>query len=232
MGQNYGPKIITSGLTVNLDAANSASYPGSGSNWYNLGSAGGYVSQGGAYMPSWTTLAGVTCFNFTQVGSYFINNSLLSSFPNPATALTIDVWFYPAASELSSGDRGNLCRANNGNAFYMSWNKSSQVMSNYWYGKINEGYHESGASVSRGTWNNFVAVWYPNIIYQYTNNTQTSSNTYGFNANTTNGLEIGWEGDSRQFSGGIASIKIYGRALHVDEINQNYRISKKRYNLP
>lgn len=230
MAQINGPSIVQNGLIVNLDAANVSSYPGSGTTWYNLGSNGGSVSQGGAYMPAWGSLGGAVCFNFNQVGAYFINNSFFTSaFPTPASALTIDVWIYPAASELSAGDRGNICRANNGNAFYMSWNKSSQAMSNYWYGKTNEGYFESGAAVSRSLWSNFVAVWYPNILYQYTNNVQTSANTYGFNANTTNGLQIGWEADSRQFSGGIAIIKMYNRALSSQEVNQNYQVTKTRF---
>jgi hypothetical protein len=232
MAQNYGPVIVNSGLVVNLDAADINSYPGSGTVWYNLGSAGGSVSQGGPYMPSWTTLGGVRCFNFNQVGAYFINNNIFSpAFPVGGTNLTIEVWFYPASSELSVGDRGNLCRANNGPGFYMSWNKSADKMSNYWYGKSNEGYHESGASVSRSAWHNFTAVWTFSILNQFTDNVKTTASTSGTGANTTNGLQIGWEADSRQFSGGIASIRLYDRALTDAEVNQNYIATKTRFGL-
>lgn len=230
MAQNNGPKISNDNLIINLDAANIASYPGTGTVWYNLGTIGGSVSQGGTYMPTFTTLANVTCFNFTQVGSYFINNSIFSTTrPTNKTTITIDVWIYPAASEISSGDRGNICRANNGNAWYMSWNKSSQTMSNYFYGKIPEGYHESGAAVTRSTWNNFVAAWDGHQLRQFTNNTKTTATTVGSQANQTSGLQIGWEADSRQFAGGIASIKIWDAALSDDEINRNYALQKGRF---
>ena len=34
---NYGPKIVTNGLVLALDAADKLSYPGSGTTWKDLG---------------------------------------------------------------------------------------------------------------------------------------------------------------------------------------------------
>jgi hypothetical protein len=232
MGFYRGPSIIREGLTVMLDAAATKSYPGSGNTWYNLGSIKGSISQGGPHFPAWTTLGGVVCFNFNQVGAYFQNDSFFStSFPTDRANLTISTWIYPASSELSSGDRGNIVRANNGNAWYMSWNKSNQKLSNYWYGKASEGYHESGAAMTRGTWNNVVAVWNPFSLSQFLNGNKTTASTSGVSANQTNGLQIGWEADSRQYSGGIAAIHIYDRALSDAEVIQNYNALKNRFGL-
>jgi len=36
MANQYGPRIVTDGLVLHLDAANSKSYPGTGSTWYDL----------------------------------------------------------------------------------------------------------------------------------------------------------------------------------------------------
>ena len=36
MGFSRGPKIVTDGLVLALDAANSKSYPGSGTTWNDL----------------------------------------------------------------------------------------------------------------------------------------------------------------------------------------------------
>ena len=36
MANLYGPRIVTDGLVLHLDAGNSKSYPGSGSTWYDL----------------------------------------------------------------------------------------------------------------------------------------------------------------------------------------------------
>ena len=55
--------IVTSGLTINLDAANGMSYPGSGTTWYDISQTGGYhfTLRNGA---SATTYNNVTCFSF------------------------------------------------------------------------------------------------------------------------------------------------------------------------
>ncbi len=36
MAFHHSPRIVTDGLVLYLDAANSKSYPGSGTNWYDL----------------------------------------------------------------------------------------------------------------------------------------------------------------------------------------------------
>ena len=230
MSFHRGPSLNTNGLAVALDASSNRSYPGSGDVWYNIGSLGGSISKG-TYLPAWTTLGGVTCFNFNQTGAYFENNSFFHSvFPGDSTNLTISAWIYPA-SELVSGDRGNIVRANNSNAWYMSWNKSTLKQSNYWYGKSPEGYHESGGAMTRNTWNNVVAVWNSTTISQFLNGTKTTASTSGTNASRTSGLQIGWEGNSRQFSGGIAAIHIYSRALSDAEVTSNFNALKVRFGL-
>ena len=221
--------IVSSNLVVHLETEHPSSYPGSGDYWYNIGTNGGSISKG-TYLPSYTTLGGVTCFNFNQTGAYFENTSFFTTaFPAGGTNLTIDVWIYPAASELTVGDRGNIVRATNGNAWYMSWNKDNSKLSNYWYGKTNEGYHESTAAMTRSTWNNLVSVWSSTGLSQYINNTKTTAVTSGTTANTTSGIQIGKEADSRQFAGGIASIRMYNRALSDNEVTQNYNAQKQRY---
>lgn len=231
MAFNRGPKLVYDGLAVAFDAASARSYPGSGDVWYNLGNIGGSISKG-TYLPSWTTLGGVTCFNFNQTGAYFQNDSFFpTSFPAGGTSLTISAWIYPASSELTTGDRGNIVRANNSNAWYMSWNKSNQKLSNYWYGKSSEGYHESGAAMTRGTWNNVVSVWDSSNLRQFLNGTKTTASTSGTGGYTTSGLQIGWEADSRQFSGGIAAIHIYSRALTDAEVSSNFNAQKDRFGI-
>jgi len=48
MALNYGPRIITNGLVLNLDAADKNSYPGSGETWYDV-SGNGYRGTGGNF---------------------------------------------------------------------------------------------------------------------------------------------------------------------------------------
>ncbi len=199
-----------------------------GSKWINTVNNRSVIATN--RLPQYTTLNGVECFNFTSVGEYFVNNSFFSSLiPSDRTNLTIEAWIYPAVTEIIAGDRGNICRAENGAAWYMSWNKSNQKLSNYWYGKTNEGYHESGAAMTRGTWNHVVSVWTSSQLLQFTNGIKTTASTSGTTASQTGGLQIGWEGDTRQFAGGIASIKIYNRALSDLEVAENFKVTRTKF---
>jgi hypothetical protein len=224
--------IVATGLMLNLDAGRSTSYSGAGTIWSSIGTGGGSVSQGGPFMPLYTTLGGARCFYFNQVGAYFTGIGLFPT-PQPAdgTNLTIDVWFFPETTELIGTERGNLVRGNNPNSWYMSWNKSTRQQSNYWYGKVPEGYHESGAAITRGTWNNVVAVWTSGGLAQFLNGVKTTVNTTGTLGTKSPDIQIGWEGDGRQFHGGIAAIKIYNTALSDADVAQNFNALRTRFGI-
>jgi hypothetical protein len=228
MSTSYSPKIVTSGLSVNFDAANKNSYPGSGNYWYNLGSNGGYL-QAGLYTPAYTTLGGVTCLNFNQEGAGFSGSGFFAaSFPPDQTNLSIETWLYPS-STVGSGDRGCICRAAlSGNAWYHSFYKTNYKLSNYWYGKSPEGYFETGAALNLDAWNHVVAVFDASNIYQYTNLVKTSTACAGTAGLKQTGLQIGYE-STRQFYGGITILRIYGIALTTDQIIQNYNATHTRF---
>lgn len=97
MGYANGPRIVTDGLALHLDAGNAKSYPGSGTSWYDLSGNGKHFTwsaepthnTGG--VPSLETY-GKTCvgpasnsFGITDAGGYtffvaVIQNSILNSY--------------------------------------------------------------------------------------------------------------------------------------------------------
>ena len=180
--------------------------------------------------PSLAKFGIATGFNLDAVGKYF--NGTCSN--NIATNATLEAWIYPAAAELSAGDRGTVMLLTGGNGLYMSWNKSTQQMSNYWYGHPTEGYHENAAASNRSVWNHWCSVWdnAAGKLYQYTNGVKASADasTVGNAAAGTN-LIIGRESNDRQFAGGIGAIRIYNFALTAAQVSQNYNTSKARFGL-
>ena len=217
--------IVRDSLILHLDAANQDSYPGSGIVWYDLSGNGANLSTNGS--PSWTTLGGRTAFNLTADGDYFSGG--ISNFPT--TELTLEAWLYPAASEITAGDRGAVILANGGSGAYMSWNKSSQYMSDYWYGHAPEGYHEQVGPSSRSNWHHWCCVWDNKSVYQWVDGVYgTVNGVSGSSASNTN-IWIGREGSSRQFSGGFAIIRIYSRALNPYEVAQNFQAQRGRFGL-
>ena len=51
MALNYGPTIVRDGLVLNFDAASVASYPGSGTTWFDV-SGNNYIATGGNFQIS------------------------------------------------------------------------------------------------------------------------------------------------------------------------------------
>jgi hypothetical protein len=144
---------------------------------------------------------------------------------------TFEAWIYAAASEVTSGDRGTIILLTGNCGQYMSWNKSNQYLSTYWYCSNDNGYHETNGPSARKTWHHWCTVWdgRANRLYQYVNGTFVGI------AATTNGgasgsnLSIGREGSSRQFSGSIAEVRIYNRSLTPSEVLQNYYAGLQRF---
>jgi len=220
----FDTKVVKDGLILHLDAADVDSYPGSGSVWYDKSGLGHNLTISG---PTWTTVGSRTAFNFTS--NVNVVSGSISSFPT--TELTYEVWLYPASSEITADDRGCVILCNGGAGAYMSWNKSNQYMSNYWYSHSPEGYHESNGPSSRNAWHHWCAVWDNRGLNQWVDgNYSVVRNIIGpSSANTA--IQIGNEGGGRQFSGGIAVVRIYNRALNNYEVYENFQAQRGRFGI-
>jgi len=226
MGLFHSPISSLNGLVFCLDAANSKSIKDQ-AKWYNLTSTGDGITRIGS--PTLGTKAGVPCYIFDAAGERF--QSTPSGFANITNYMTIECWIYPEP-DITSGDRMNIIRANSGGSrAYMSYNKSNNKISNYWYGTSNQGYHETVSYIpGRNVWQHFCCSWDGSTIRQYVNYenkgsaaTASQGQTFGTE------LQIGWEGDGRQFSGGIGLIRIYNRALTDDEVKYNFNSLRGRF---
>jgi hypothetical protein len=207
-----------------LDASSERSYSGNGSTWFDLSGNGHNADIYGT--PSFSLLGGAKCFVLDSVGDRFSANVVNNLTTND---LTLEAWIYPQ-DEISGGDRGAVIQG----YCYLSWNKSNRRLSNYWYSTNNKGYHEPSTQMDRNRWHHLMSVWNSSTgeLYQYINGvlentvtTSTSSGTY------YSGLNIGWEGDGRQFSGGISVIKVYNNVVSGEQVLQNYNAQKGRFGL-
>jgi hypothetical protein len=207
-----------------LDASSERSYSGNGSTWFDLSGNGHNADIYGT--PSFSLLGGAKCFVLDSVGDRFSADVVNNLTTND---LTLEAWIYPQ-DEISGGDRGAVIQG----YCYLSWNKSNRRLSNYWYSTNNKGYHEPSTQMDRNRWHHLMSVWNSSTgeLYQYINGvlentvtTSTSSGTY------YSGLNIGWEGDGRQFSGGISVIKVYNNVVSGEQVLQNYNAQKGRFGL-
>lgn len=236
MGQHRGPLVVREGLIVNLDASSFRSAPDSSSGWTNLGYGLGSTNVNAKTgSPSLTTLGGVRTWRFTASSQYFESN-LIGTDNQPALEATVEAWIYPE-TEVTSGDRGTIVRVNGNQSLYMSWNKSNLKLSTYWYSHATDGYHETGAAMTRNAWHHVCQVhkYSDNACYQYTNMTKTTASgtradsaDYG-SESTGQAVEVGMESSGRQFAGGICIVRVYNRALTDSEVIQNYNAVCQRF---
>jgi len=111
----------------------------------------------------------------------------------------------------------------------MSWNKGNTRLSNYWYNKSPAGYHESGPANTRGQWHHWCSVWTGSELKQWVDGVKYTVTPVTGTSTQNTGINIGRESGGRQFSGGIAVIRVYNNLLSDDQVLQNYNAQKKRF---
>ena len=224
MGIDYNNVIVTDGLSVYLDAANTRSYSGSGNTWYNLisGAIGGtmvgvgYSTSNGGY------------FNFTG-GQYMtfantppVGQSTLSS--------TVEIFAYRNSTggfEVMFGGGNNI---NNQAYYFGNRQNSSNFMMAYYANDL-----DSSTPTTNVAWNHYVAT-YDNATGRratYYNGALLALNVSGATNTSASVFMIGAFNllgtPSYYFNGRIAFVKIYNRALTAQEILQNFNAMKGRY---
>jgi len=224
----------TSGLTLNLDAGNYASYPTTGTKWVDI--SGNYNNTTLINNPVWSNTSGGT---ITFDGSDDFATITRTNSISPTTAISQESWVnFNSSSDtqviigMQLGDSSNNSYA----LWYQGGQFSGEVGANGNFDNI--GY----------TWTPTVGTWYHlshtydgTIQRLYINGVQVQTkNTSGlinYNVNNTK-LVIGGDynsgydgGLTARMNGKISIVRIYDRALSASEITQNYNSLKGRFGL-
>ena len=236
MSNKYGPKIVTDGLVLCLDAAYKKSYPGSGTTWYD---SSGYDNHG--------TLTNGPTYNSENGGSIVLDGAddyidfSSGVVDSSYTALTVEVWF----NTLTSGTE---CLVENGssyllNSFYMFKENSTQLT---FLVQSGAAYNVRFCSTtySTNTWYHFVGVWSAGVSPNIYLNGVLKNGTLQGNAGGDGTISTLRDGNANlnlgrrpyltgqyYFEGSIPSSRIYNRALSSAEILQNYNATKERYGI-
>jgi Concanavalin A-like lectin/glucanases superfamily len=242
MATAYSPLTVSNGLVFYVDAGNSRSYPGTGTTWYDLTNNVNMGASNTTTLTYGTSAGGY--FNFKNLVAYqdSFYQTLLSASPVQSQQYyTIDAFF--TASVSPSGNT-NLCLCRVGlyadevMSLYCSTNNSTQTitgLSNQWVSGGNfQGSSSNTISIPFNTWthacvtnNSGAYSFYINGIYV------GGSLSTGLYANVTAGaMKVGGSGSNAQdYTGNIANVKIYNRALSPTEVYQNYNALRGRYGL-
>ena len=232
----YSGSIPTSDLVLNLDASNTASYPGSGTTWTDLSPAANHMSLFNGASFDANNRASI---HFDGINDYVGRNSAINTGQN----FTVSVWMYAEAlggtrralvanSYNYSGLNGWLFCADPGgtsNSFFLSIGSDRRLNAT------------SSNTLTTNSWNYLTAVVTNGgqTIDLYKNGQLvTDINAVLLGASTITythpNFSIGYRdpaGTPDQFTGNIGITEIYTRALSASEIVDNFNSNKAKYGL-
>ena len=246
MAFNYSPKIITDGLVLYLDAANTRSYPTTGTIWSDLSrnNNNGTLINGPIF--SGTNGGYIRCDGSNDYGEVIDSSTLDFG----SSSFTIEYWFRKLSS--TTGGSRNIWGPN-------KWNTGANPGSNEWIlgiGNLETGtgdnysfgvqvggnFYRTSPSVDvlqLNTWYQLIGMRDGGTLKNYLNGQpkQTSSPAGFTSASTINNIS----GRNLRFCVSALNslhvncdtsiIRIYNKALTDSEVLQNYNATKGRFGL-
>ncbi len=212
MSFSYSPKIVTDGLVLYLDAANTRSYPGTGTVWTDLSRSG---NNG--------TLTNGPTFNSSNNGSIvFDGTNDYINMNNVNFGNTYTISLLVRLNDLNSRVWvGGIDTTE----YHMNFQSGNMV------NRVNNNLITFSTNVTTNIWYNISLVRNNTTLTCYKNGNLVSSTTIA--GATTNFVlyRIGSSPSGFYGNGNISNILIYNRALSATEVLQNYNTTKSRFGL-
>jgi hypothetical protein len=222
MAFGNGPRIVTDGLVLALDAADRNSYSGSGTTWNDL-SGGGY-SASLDNTPTFSTVnGGVLIFDG-------INEQASSTFTGwfNNTNITISTWYMILAAPPDFSQVAGA--ATTAGAIYIS--SGLGVFPQFTFTTAGNR-SAAGTTIVLNTWYNSVATWSSGDTIKYYQNGifLNQSAVFTDTIGAFNGYILARYTSGTYLNARIAQVIFYNRALSASEILQNYNAQKSRFGL-
>ena len=224
MSNQYGPRIVTDGLVLCLDAGNSKSYPGSGASWFDLSGNTYNLTNGPMYS---SNNQGIISFDGIDDRVTTLTNIAFGSNP-----FTINLWLRPIGIQGPSA--GVMCIAAGGastnwqisfsdNGFLEFRGGNTPILTSFSSSALNNQWTNM-TIVRESTSTNGFKIYINNVL------DITSTITNDFSQNV--GYRIGVNrANVNHYKGNISSICIYNLALSHNTVSQNYNAIKGRFGL-
>jgi len=229
----HGASIVRNGLVLQLDAANTKSYPGSGIDWYNLTNtnSAATLTNGPVYSNNSFTFDGIDDVVIAPV-SFSMSNATASLWINIDSAIwgtRFDIW----ASNIFANTNGRFL-------LYRDTATSIAVYNMFPSLTINSISIANANTLFSNTWKNLVVTGLTTgsstTISVYIDGIFYSSSTIAEAVTATNSqvyLMRGWNNNNliNPTKGRLANFQIYNRALTAEEIQQNFNALRGRYGI-
>jgi hypothetical protein len=218
------PGIVTTNLSMFLDAGNSSSYPGSGTDWTDLsGNSRNGTLTGG---PTYTSAdGGSIVFDGT-------NDFVQCSGSITATAATFVTWIRRNGTQ---SDYDGIIYSRGATATGIQFFGTTNRIAYTWNNAVNTYTWNSGLTLPDLTWCMIAVSVTSSSATAYlcqSSGITSATNTVSHTSTTLNDIKIGQDDlGGRFFTGNIATAMIYDRALSAAEITQNFNAQRGRFGL-
>ena len=227
MANKYGPKIVTDGLVLCVDAASSKCYSGSGTNANDL--------SGNDYT---CTLINGTAFSTDNKG-VFIFDGTNDRMSTTATSTYINSTYEIWANRTASGNTFNMILGKT--RPYFAMRSENTFFATFRSAGVDRSITSTGITIVNDTWYHVVyTTEYTDpstVIRLYINGELNTSSTFTGQIDTshlsTTPFQIGNYNTNTNYSfyGKISSVKLYNIALSATDVINNYNATKGRFGL-
>jgi hypothetical protein len=228
MGLTHSPRIVTDGLVFCVDAANTRSYPGTGTTWTDLkGSNNGTLTNG----PTFTSdNRGAIVFDGSNDYVELIATGSEYNFSN----ISVGCWF--KTSTTSSQPTTLVSKMSNVIASLNGWDLTIAASNGNltWSPKFNAGITSVATGDYRdGNWHYAVGTHDGTDARIYVDGVLKATASNSNTSNSSLSVFIGAWGVTATLAyyseANIASVHIYNKTLDDSEVLQNYLATKGRY---
>ena len=216
----HSPSIVTNGLVLCLDAANTKSYSGSGTTWTDLSGNGntGTLVNGVGY-----NSGNLGSLVFDGSNDYVdLNTNNIITGTNP---FTFEAFYNVTNASVSAELFGNYGAGYTSNTIWISGRYGVYIndLVPYFQGyPLGVGtYHMAFTRTSAGA-----CTLYKNGVVD---GTATSTTSISSSQNFRIGSDV--NGIAEVFGGNLYSLKVYNRALSAAEVTQNFNATRGRYGI-
>jgi hypothetical protein len=218
MAFNYSPKTTTNGLILYFDAANTKSYVSGSAIWNDLSRSGG----------NGTILNGPV-FNSANGGSIFFDgvNEYVTTNISLSAQNTVSFWLRPDSGSTANGIFDAYSAAGTSGVLIRRATSGTTTVF------VADGSSQAGATVNTpsNSWTNLTLVNDGINARVYVNMGTPSTIARVHAVGQPILLATRQRGGVNYWSGNIANIQVYNRALTLLEMTQNYNTTKTRFGL-
>jgi hypothetical protein len=218
MGLNYNPTIVSDGLVMYFDPANSRSSVGSGNTIYDL--------TGNS---NTCTFSATPTYDVASKGNILLAGSGTVAHTSTlwgSNQFTFSVWAKKIGTG-SNGERGIMIAKDTN---YIDHGYNNLTLASF-KTSLSQPLIYGNAQASRNEWRHYATTYDGTLACLYENGALTGTTSFtGPLTSTSTPLYIGqFNGGDYDFNGKLGTIMTYNRALSAQEVKQNYDATKARY---